>query len=164
MALQQWMEGQQLGQRTYNRPSRRGNYGEAIVAGRKREGSTIHILLDTSGSMPGELSKILGVIASFAEAMQIEQIHIMQCDTQITVNEWISPYQLKNYEIKGLGGSNMSPAMLYLAQDSEVESLLVLTDGAIYFPQEKMPYNVLWVITGGDSFEPGYGKVIWLKD
>jgi hypothetical protein len=57
----------------------------------------------------------------------------------------------------------MSPALWHLAADPEVEAVIVITDGDIAYPDEAMPYAVLWVLTAADeSFEPPYGQVISL--
>ena len=57
----------------------------------------------------------------------------------------------------------MSPAMLQLAEDSEVERIIVITDGYIGFPQNPPPYEVLWVLTPrNDSFRPDYGQIVFV--
>jgi hypothetical protein len=62
MVLQQWLEAVAPGPRTYARPSRRsGDRTDVVLAGRRREGWTLHIVLDTSGSMVGEIPRVLGV-------------------------------------------------------------------------------------------------------
>ncbi len=57
----------------------------------------------------------------------------------------------------------MSPAMLALGADPEVEAAIVITDGAIDFPDGPMPYSVLWVVTDpatAETWRPPYGQVI----
>ena len=142
---------------------RRGQHTDFVRPGKHYEGYTLHIVLDTSGSMTEELSKILGVIGAFCEATSIETIHILQCDTTVTVDEWVYATDLENYAIHGYGGSDMSPAMLQLAEDSEVERIIVITDGDINFPQNPPPYQVLWVLTPqNDSFRPNYGQIVFV--
>jgi predicted metal-dependent peptidase len=160
-ALQRWIEAAAPGQRTYSRPSRRGaDRQDCVLPGRNREGWTLHIVLDTSGSMAGELSKCLGAIADFCEASGVSEVHILQCDTTVTVDEWISVEELDRYEISGYGGSDMSPAMLHLAADNEVTSMVVITDGCIDFPQDPLEVDVLWVITNYSNFAPEYGTIV----
>ncbi len=164
MALQNWMEHMERTGRTYSRPSRRGQYDDFVRPGFNREGQTLHIVLDTSGSMSDTLGKILGVIASFCEALLIPSVHIIQCDTEISDDSWYTPAELLNFEVKGLGGSDMSPGMLKLAQDNQVEHVIVITDGYIHYPEEAMPYQVLWVLDNPVSyFKPPYGKVIAIE-
>ena len=77
----------------------------------------------------------------------------------------IDPSELQRFRVKGGGGSNMSPSLRMLAEDPDVEAVVVITDGDIDFPDEEMPYNVLWALTEpsyADNFEPGYGRVIVL--
>ena len=58
---------------------------------------------------------------------------------------------------------HVPPSLRMLAEDPDVEAVVVITDGAIDFPDEEMPYSVLWALTGhADNFEPGYGRVIVL--
>ena len=165
LALQRWMEAVAPGPRTYSRPSRRaGDRTDVVLPGRRREGWTLHIVLDTSGSMEAEFPIALGAIASFCESVGIEQIHILQCDVGVTVDEFIDPEKLSRYRIAGLGGSDMSPAMHRLAEDPQVEAAIVLTDGYIFYPADRMPYETLWVIINGPyDFTPGYGAVLHLR-
>jgi hypothetical protein len=165
-ALQKWMEFVAPGDRSYARPSRRGaDRTDVVLPGRTRVGWTLNIVLDTSGSMTGELPRALGAIASFCESVGVWQARLLQCDTGVTADEFIEPERLAEYEIHGLGGSDMSPALRLLAEDSEVEAVMVLTDGYIDYPEEEMPYHVLWgVLTSGGQevtwFKPAYGEVI----
>ncbi len=161
--LQQWMEAVAPGPRTYVRPSRRGaDRTDVVLPGRKREGWTLHILLDTSGSMTDELPRLLGWIAAFCEAVNVGTVHLLQCDVTVTVDEFVAPEELFRYRIAGYGGSDMSPALLRLAEDTEVEAVVVLTDGYIDYPAEPAPYRLLWVLSGStcDSFAPSYGHVL----
>jgi predicted metal-dependent peptidase len=161
MVLQSWLEAVAPGPRTYARPSRRtGDRTDVVLPGRRREGWTLHIVLDTSGSMVGDLPRVLGLIAAFCEGVAVTQIHVLQCDTRVTHDDWVDPEELARYPVAGGGGSDMSPAMLHLARDPEVEAVLVLTDGAISYPAGPMPYQVLWALVGESSFSPGYGHVL----
>jgi predicted metal-dependent peptidase len=162
-ALQRWFDAMVPGQRTYARPSRRGaDRSDVVLPGRRREGWTLHIVLDTSGSMEHLLSAALGTIAQFCEASLVTDVHIVQCDEHVTVDEWIEVEQLASYPIRGFGYSDMCPAMNRLAEDSEVTSVVVLTDGGISYPAESPPYETLWVIFGSDptTMHFNYGTVI----
>lgn len=166
LALQQWMEAVAPGPRSYLRPSRRQSGDSSIVlAGRKRVGWALHIVLDTSGSMVNEIPRVLGVIGSFCEAVGVAAVHVLQCDVRVTQDEWVEPEDLARYTVAGFGSSDMSPALLRLADDPEVEAALVLTDGYITYPGAPPPYNVLWVLTEPqppESFTPGYGHIVCL--
>jgi predicted metal-dependent peptidase len=168
LALQRWLDAVAPAGRSYSKASRRGGDRDDIVlCGRLREGWTLHIVLDTSGSMANVLPKVLGAIASFCDGAGVSQIHILQCDIEVTRDEWLEPAQLAEYRIAGFGGSDMSPGLLQLVEDTEVSAVLVLTDGYIDYPAAEPPYRVLWAVfrspDGYDStFRPAYGEVIFL--
>lgn len=164
LALQRWMEGAAPAPRSYSRPSRRGGAsGDAILPGRTRGGWTLNIVLDTSGSMMGDFPRVLTAIAGFCDGQQIERVRVLQCDAAVTEDRDYDIGELRNFAIHGLGGSDMSPALLRLAEDPEVTSAIVITDGWIAFPREPMPYNLLWVVTSAEEFAPAYGQVIRLE-
>jgi len=166
LALQHWLDAVSPGPRSYAKPSRRGADRDdgVILAGRKREGWALHVVMDTSGSMVNTLPRILGLLASFCEGAGVNQVHIMQCDVGVTVDEWIDPVELASYRVTGFGGSDMSPAMDELSDDPEVNAVLVLTDGYISYPREEPPYSVLWgLVDGALNFHPPYGTVVHVK-
>ncbi len=163
LALQRWMDAVAPGERTYARPSRRsGDRTDVVLPGRRREGWVLHIVLDTSGSMVDYLPKALGAIASFCESSSVGQVHLLQCDTEVTHDDWVEPEQLAEYRIAGFGYSDMRPAMRRLLDDPEVASAIVLTDGYIDILEDEPPYQTLFVLLGdiSTSFAPPYGIVV----
>jgi predicted metal-dependent peptidase len=131
------------------------------LPGRKREGWTLHILLDTSGSMSSEFSRALGAIASFCEGANVSEVHILQCDQDVTRDEFLAPEELSMFTIAGFGGSDVSPGLRRLAEDPEVEVAMVITDGYIEYPVEPLPYHVLWALTDEhETFSPPYGQIL----
>lgn len=162
-AVQRWIESVMSGPRTFTRSSRRGaDRTDLVLPGRKREGWTLHLVLDTSGSMVGSLPMILGAISAFCVEMNIDQVHVLQCDAEVTCDAYFAPEDLANFTVAGFGGSDMIPAMMRLAQDPEVEVVIVLTDGWISYPSTPMPYEVLWVLDQENGFAPPYGQVMAL--
>ncbi|MFM9965993.1 MAG: DUF2201 family putative metallopeptidase [Planctomycetaceae bacterium] len=160
-ALQRWMESVAPARRSYSRPSRRGaDRTDCVRPGRLRDGWTLHVILDTSGSMIDELSKALGAIASFCEASGVVEIHLLQCDVNVTVDEVIPVENLHSYTIQGLGGSDMSAAMHQLTDNYEVTAAVIITDGDIAYPEAEPPYHVLWCLTGNPELEFPYGDVV----
>ena len=125
----------------------------------------LNIVLDTSGSMGEEIPRALGAIADFGDAMAVDQVRLLQCDTSVTGDETLSPMELANYQITGYGGSDLTPAMERLADDPGVRAAIVITDGDIAYPLEQMPYQVLWVLTPGASagFQPPYGRIVMMQ-
>lgn len=166
LALQRWLESVSPGDRTFTRPSRRGaDRGDVVLPGRRREGWILNVVLDTSGSMADEIPRALGAMADFCDAVAVDQIRLIQCDTAVTADQFLSPAEVAEYEISGYGGSNLAPALHYLAEDPNVKAVLVLTDGDIAYPQEKMPYDVLWVLPahGAPTFQPPYGVLLRMQ-
>ncbi len=167
-AIQRWFDATSPKVRTFARPSRRGaNRTDVVLPGRKREGSTLNIILDSSGSMEDDLARALGAIASFCDAVGIEQVRVLQCDVDVTKDEFVATEQLARYEISGLGGTNMTPAMEKLADDPDVESVILITDEDIQWTpilEEEPPYNLLWVLMRPvPDFHPPYGEVITME-
>lgn len=166
MALQTWLEGVVPGERTFVRPSRRGaERDDVVLPGRRRHAWMLNVVLDTSGSMSEEIPRALGAIADFCEAAAVDDIRLVQCDTEVTSDEVLTPGALAAYEVSGYGGSDLTPAMLTLAEDPRVTAAIVITDGDIAFPSEPMPYAVLWVLPphGEPGFQPPYGRVIAMQ-
>ena len=58
----------------------------------------------------------------------------------------------------------MTPAMLQLAEDPQVESVIVLTDGLISYPADPPPYRVLWGLSRKRYSEFAYGAVLHLTE
>lgn len=164
LAMHRWLDAAFTPRRTYSRASRRGaDRTDVALPGRSREAQILSIVLDTSGSMTDEIAHVLGSIMAFAQATEIESVRIVQCDTAVTSDELVAIEQLSRYRVEGFGGSDMSPAMLHLAADPETAAVVVITDGAIDYPEQPMPYDVLWVVYGvlhERGFAPRYGQVV----
>jgi predicted metal-dependent peptidase len=163
VALQRWLESAAPGERTFTRPSRRGEAcADGVLPGRRREGWLLNVVLDTSASMSDEISRALGAIGGFCDAVGVDQVRIVQCDTTVTADDSVDPAQLEHYAISGYGGSDLSPAMEHLASDPAVRAVIVITDAEIDYPREAPPYNVLWVLpqSAGAGFNPPYGRVV----
>lgn len=162
IALQRWLEGVAPAERTFMRASRRGaDRDDVVMPGRQRYSLMLNVILDTSGSMSDEIPFALGAIADFCEATGIDEIRVVQCDTEVTGDQMLSPAELAEYNIQGYGGSDMTPAMKALSDDPRVTSAIIITDGDISYPTDAMPYAVLWAVPGETtSFAPSYGRVV----
>ena len=162
VAIQRWLEGVSPGERTFTRASRRGaERTDVVMPGRQRHSTMLNVVLDTSGSMTGDIPSALGAIADFCEATGIDEIRVIQCDTAVTADEVLSSSELAEYEVRGYGGSDLTPALLALAADPRVTAAIVITDGDIAYPAEAMPYAVLWAVPGDSThFAPPYGRVV----
>ena len=165
LALQRWMESVAPGDRTFTRASRRSApQPDVVLAGRKREGWLLTIVLDTSASMSDAMPRVLGAIGDYCDAVGVDQVRLVQCDVALTADEWLAPEDLARHEIRGFGGSDLSPAMQHLADDVRTRAVAVITDGDIAYPPGPMPYDVLWVLTASPyAFAPGYGRIVALN-
>jgi predicted metal-dependent peptidase len=125
----------------------------------------LNVVLDTSGSMTDDIPRVLGAVADFCDAVAVDQIRVVQCDTAVTSDQVLSPNELADYRVSGYGGSDLGPAMLALADDPRVTACLIVTDGDIAYPAEQMPYGVLWVLPPHCSahFRPPYGHVVTMQ-
>ncbi len=161
LALQKWFDDSGPRTRSWTHASRRlGDRTDIALPGHQREGWTLNLVLDTSGSMTNELPRMLGSIEQFARAASVTTVRILQCDVNVTVDKLVEIDDLTHFVAEGGGGSDMSPAMLRLADDPTVEHVIVLTDGWIDYPSS-VPYDVLWALSEEyDNFQPKYGRVI----
>ena len=164
LALQKWFDEAAPRTRSWAHASRRqGDREDLILPGHAREGWTLHIVLDTSGSMECDLPRMLGAIEHFGRGADVSQVHILQVDTDITDDDFIELDDLAHFQATGGGGSDMSPAMERLAQDPAVQHVLVLTDGWVDYPSS-VPYDVVWVVPPECAdFSPSYGRVISIE-
>ncbi|HVE50035.1 MAG TPA: VWA-like domain-containing protein [Casimicrobiaceae bacterium] len=166
LALQRWLEAVAPGEHTFTRASRRtAPQSDVVLPGRRREGWLLNVVLDTSASMSDEIPKALGAIADYCDAAGVDQVRLVQCDAQVTSDELLAPDALATREIAGYGGSDLSPALLHLANDPRTRAAVVVTDGDVEYPREPLPYDVLWVLPAKirDAFEPRYGRVVTMQ-
>jgi predicted metal-dependent peptidase len=131
------------------------------MPGRKRHSWMLNVVLDTSGSMSGEVPFALGAIADFCDVTGVDEIRLVQCDSVVTSDDVLSPSELADYQVSGYGGSDLTPALLALAKDHRVTAAVVITDGDIGYPSEPVPYAVLWALPRSSAtFQPSYGRII----
>jgi predicted metal-dependent peptidase len=162
LALQVWLEGVGPGERTFTRASRRGSErNDVVMPGRRRHSWMLNVVLDTSASMSDEIPFALGAIADFCDMTGIDEIRLLQCDTVVTSDEVLSTSELADYQVSGYGGSDLTPALLALAEDARVTAAVVITDGDIAYPSQSVPYAVIWALPRSQTaFQPPYGRVI----
>jgi predicted metal-dependent peptidase len=166
-ALQKWLDDTEPPIRSWAKASRRaGDRTDVVLPGRQNEGRLLNIVVDTSGSMVDDLPAAFGMIQFFCKGSGVHAVRIVQCDAEVTGDDLVDIDDLASFEVKGFGGSDMSPGLLRLADDPTVEAAVVLTDGCIDYPQKgAIPFEVLWCIIGVDGgvpswFNPGYGSVV----
>ena len=160
--LQQWLEGTAPGQRTWSRPSRRGTLTEVIQPGRRRAGWTLHLILDTSGSMWGILPLVFGTLQDSALAAGVDTVRVVHCDTDVrhVLEVRVEELNTDTVRVHGGGGSDMCPAFQFLSEDAETRAVIVLTDGAVTMPDSDPGFAVLWTIFDNPDFVAPYGDVL----
>jgi predicted metal-dependent peptidase len=84
-------------------------------------------------------------IADFCDVTGVDEIRLVQCDTVVTSDEVLSPSELANYQVSGYGGSDLTPALLTLAEDSRVTAAVVITDGDIGYPVCRQSISDSWL-------------------
>jgi predicted metal-dependent peptidase len=164
-ALQTWIEATSPGERTFTRPSRRASTeADIVLPGRRRTSSMLNVVLDTSGSMTQIIPVVLGAVADFCDSAGVDAVRLLQCDTAVTADEIVAPEALSQFRIAGFGGSDLSPALLALADDAQVTAAVVITDGEVTIPSQPVPYGVLWVLPADHAaFDPPYGQILRLE-
>ena len=141
------------------------------------------IAVDTSGSVQGEIVKdflkqtfqMLLDTGNFADEVCI---YLIQCDSRIQDCKVIHSMDevssiLKNYEIKGFGGTDFTPVFTYLNElqnnekSEELEGLIYFTDGIGTFPESEPPYRTVFIFDREDRMAeriPGWAIKAVLSD
>ena len=154
---------------TYTKPSRRQavyGYGPRApilpsLRGTKRSGV---VAVDTSGSMgKEELTAAVNETKGIIDAIG-GQVDFYTCDTQIHSAKKVSNVGEILANMKGGGGTELSPIFDRVKQDKLKPSfIVVITDGCCSVPQNQ-PSNipVFYVIVGKGNRDPGFkGKVLF---
>jgi predicted metal-dependent peptidase len=165
-------------ERTWLRPSRRmsaiahdtGSWPEVVaMPGRKvvLAGQLVAVV-DTSGSIDlPMLSRFLGAVASAATAEGVEEVRLIQADSEVTSDRLVTPAELltEDIAIHGRGGTSFVPALSRLIDEArrKVErfSVVYLTDleGMLPRTREARALDVLWVVPRKPRRKPPFGNV-----
>jgi len=166
-------------ERTWLRPSRRmsaiahdtGRWPDVVaMPGRKvvLAGQLVAVV-DTSGSIDlSMLSRFLGAVASAATAEGVEEVRLMQADSEVTSDRLVTPAELLTEEIaiQGRGGTSFIPALSRLIDEArrKVErfSVVYLTDleGMLPRSRDARVLDVLWVVPRKPRRKPPFGTVV----
>jgi len=166
-------------ERTWLRPSRRmsaiahdsGGWPEVVtMPGRKvvLAGQLVAVV-DTSGSIDeSTLARFLGALASAATAEGLEEVRLMQADSEVTSDEVVTPAELltQPVAVRGRGGTSFVPALGRLIEEArrKVErfSVVYLTDleGMLPRSRDARCLDVLWVVPRKPRRKPPFGTVV----
>ena len=166
-------------ERSWLRPSRRtsavaqytGEWPDVVtMPGRKvvLAGQLVAIV-DTSGSIDEPtLARFLGAIAAAATAEGLEEVRLMQADSEVTSDQLMTPAELltQQVSIRGRGGTSFIPALGLLIDEArrKVErfSVVYLTDleGMLPRSRDAKAIDVLWVVPRKPRRKPPFGTVV----
>lgn len=124
------------------------------------------IVIDTSMSCRGDLVKhfleeTYSILSESESFFRKVHVHIIQCDDRIQEDVVIHNAQemetyLRDFTVKGLGGTDFRPPFIYVEQLRQMGSfrklrgLLYFTDGYGLFPVKMPPYDVAFVFMKED--------------
>lgn len=119
------------------------------------------LVIDTSMSCSGQLvrrflEETYGVLSESESYFRKINVHILQCDDQVRSDVVITDKRqmeeyMKNFTIKGNGGTDFRPAFEYVAglkkqgQFTRLRGLLYFTDGKGIYPVKMPPYDTAFV-------------------
>jgi predicted metal-dependent peptidase len=166
-------------ERSWLRPSRRtsavaeysGQWPDVVtMPGRKvvLAGQLVAVV-DTSGSIDEPtLARFLGAIAAAATAEGLEEVRLMQADSEVTSDQLMTPAELltQQVSIRGRGGTSFIPALGLLIEEArrKVErfSVVYLTDleGMLPRSRDAKAIDVLWVVPRKPRRKPPFGTVV----
>lgn len=160
-AMQPWLDGVAPGRRTWSRASRRGaERQDVILAGRRRDGWLLCVVLDVSASMHGEMSRALGVIAKACDAVGVDVVRVVECDVTVSADACLSPAELELHRIRGFGGTELTPALERLAEDADVHAVVVITDSEREIAPRAWPFEVFCLLTTEVIWKPVRVRIV----
>ena len=124
----------------------------------------IAIIIDTSGSLPGEtLALFWAEVREIAAELQPDSIYVLQVDAVLQDAAQYPAGELPDsITIKGRGGTDFRPGFAWLhEQGVRPGCCLYLTDMECdSYPEAAPPYPVAWVVWGGDRYPEPWGERI----
>lgn len=131
------------------------------------EECSIEVYFDVSGSIgKGEMMAMLGETKGIAECRGVRNLRIMACDTRVTFDETVGPYDELPTELPGGGGTSLIPPFQRrMDEPSDYRTALIIyfTDleaGKSHPPIELAPdVPVIWLY-----LKPKYGPSSWKSE
>jgi len=108
--------------KTITKPNRRNIMG---LKGKRKRGSVLNVVLDTSGSMYGIINRILEYVYQ-----KDISINFIQNDMNVkSIKRLRSGVELEKIKIEGFGGTILMPAIKKIEQSYNRYNTVILTDG-----------------------------------
>lgn len=143
---------------TYSRPSRRGDVGGFILPVYRTSIPTVGIVGDTSGSMgDSDLKKVIGVV--WDAAATFGKVLAVACDARAG-----DPVEVRHVDdlreaLRGGGGTDMRVGIA-AAAESNVDAIVVATDGDTPWPDAPTDVPLIIVLTRGARVTPAWAETI----
>ena len=143
--------------RSWTRASRRL---PGLMPGWMREPATeIAIIIDTSGSVTGDLLAAFSNEARSIFAMQNVSAYLLAADAAIGLT--VEPGQPFPAHLPGGGGTDFRPALTACEKRDSVVAVVYFTDGCGTFPATCQK-PVLWLLSERGPISPPFGSVVYL--
>lgn len=138
---------------SFSRYSRR--FGQPHPGKTTYDPGKIAVIIDTSAS---NVENLAAIVASVCGLLDQTNLTIYQCDSQVKKIDTLKlDTKLENYEVVGLGGTDLSKAVERAAQDG-CKKVVIFTDGRLtVFTVE---VDVLWIVFNNPAFTTNRGTVI----
>lgn len=122
------------------------------------ESPKIVYAVDTSGSMSEkDLTQAVAELEDIRKRFNAK-VYFMDCDAQVHGSRWIHPNEPLP-SLSGGGGTDFIPVFNHLITNRiKPDYCVFFTDGCGSYPDEKPPFNTLWVMTS--EVRPPFGDVI----
>src|SRR5260221_71491 len=129
------------------------------------ETGRIILIVDTSGSIDGELiDQFGGEVKSIADIFCV-QLTVIYVDTEVRAVQAFEPGEDIHLKPRGGCGTDFRPGFAYIEKHKlEPRAVVYLTDGeCISYPTEP-GYPVFWYMFGNSYVTPPFGKVIQIDN
>ena len=161
--------------RSWTRPNRRHIHRDLYLPGiLKQPDVEMVVAIDTSGSTHEYLGEFLAELYAIFSSFTNYKVTLIQCDTEINKvddfstaegNLFPSAKELKKFEFKGFGGTDLCPPFDYVKEksSSDIQCLIYFTDGFGPTPREAPDYPVIWVLVP-DGVKPAkWGEEVYIQ-
>ena len=169
----QFIEKAQSITKTFARPNRRFLQRQMYLPTPKKKHSTLHVCIDTSGSVSvEELKDYLANIIRWAMEFRLDLIRVAYVDSEIHkcnktddiwhdihLNDGSGAHAMELITVGG-GGTSFDPIFEAIEEEQEeIMALIYMTDGYGHVSIDEPDYQVLWVTSGcSPNF---YGNNLW---
>jgi len=122
------------------------------------ESPKIVYAVDTSGSMSeSDLTQAISELEDIRKRFRAK-IYFMDCDAQVHGSRWIQPHEALP-KLAGGGGTDFIPVFDHLIKERiRPDYCVFFTDGYGSFPDQRPPFDTLWVMTS--DVKPPFGEVV----